>query len=434
MRAGFLTVDITPTRPAALAGFAARTRAFTGIDAPLEANLAGFIDGGGQRVVLASLDTLFVGAATHAAIAAAAGLAPERLVLVATHTHNAPSLAAEVPQLGALDPAYRDMVVQRVADAIRRLPAGPVAAGTAERHAPYNVNRRKPAWVLDYPALRRERRLRFGREIALAPYRKGVVDQTLRCIVLRDGGGPGGGAVRAVVWSFACHANRYPRMDRVSPDFPGLVREHLRKRFGAGCAVLYLPGFAGSAIADIPFPIPRTVNEFLRIALPFNPYVPWFTPDSFRAWGDKLAAVAVACAEAAQPAEAAFTHRRARSAPVFHGTPEIALDLVSLDFGPACGVVAMTGEVIGEWGPILAPHIPPGRIATGYLAGPCLYVPTDAAVRAGGYEADRFRTLFDLDGTFIPDLDRTVGRAVAGLLDGQPGSCGLQPARQERLA
>ncbi|WP_431855817.1 hypothetical protein [Azospirillum sp.] len=430
MRAGFLTVDITPARPAPLAGFAARTRAFAGIDAPLEANLAGFIGDDGQRVVLGSLDTLFVGAATHAAIAAAADMAPERLVLVATHTHNAPSLAAEVPQLGALDPDYRDMVVQRVAEAIRRLPAAPVAAGTAERHAPYNVNRRKPAWVLDYPALRRERRLRFGREIALAPYRKGIVDQTLRCIVLRDGGG----TVRAVVWSFACHANRYPRMDRVSPDFPGLVRDHLRRRFGAGCAVLYLPGFAGSAIADIPFPIPRTVNEFLRIALPFNPYVPWFTPETFRAWGDRLAATAVACAEAARPADAELTHRHARSASVFHGTPEIALDLVDLDFGPACGIVAMTGEVIGEWGPILAPHLPPGRIATGYLAGPCLYVPTDAAVRAGGYEADRFRTLFDLDGAFIPDLDRTVARAVAGLLDGQPVANTLHPARQERLA
>ncbi|PWC42132.1 hypothetical protein [Azospirillum sp. TSO22-1] len=430
MRAGFLTVDITPARPAPLAGFAARTRAFTGIDAPLEANLAGFVDGGGQRVVLASLDTLFVGAATHAAIAAAAGLAPERLVLVATHTHNAPSLAPEVPQLGALDPAYRDMVVRCVADAIRRLPAEPVSAGAAERLAPYNVNRRKPAWVLDYPALRHERRLRFGREIALAPYRKGIVDRTLRCIVLRDDAG----AVRAVVWSFACHANRYPRMDRVSPDFPGLVRGHLRARFGAGCAVLYLPGFAGSAIADIPVPVPRTVNEVLRIALPFNPYIPWFTPDGFRAWGDRLAATAVACAEAARPAEADLEHRHLRSAPIFHGTPEIALDMVSLDFGPACGIVAMTGEVIGEWGPILAPRLPPGRIATGYLAGPCLYVPTDAAVRAGGYEADRFRTLFDLDGTFIPDLDRTVGRAVAELLADRPGAADLQPARQERLA
>lgn len=430
MRAGFLTVDITPARPAPLAGFAARTRAFTGIDAPLEANLAGFVDGGGQRVVLGSLDTLFVGTATHAAIADAAGLAPERLVLVATHTHNAPSLAPEVPRLGALDPAYRDMVVRRVADAIRRLPAGPVAAGSAERLAPYNVNRRKPAWVLDYPALRRERRLRFGREIALAPYRQGIVDRTLRCIVLRDGAG----TVRAVVWSFACHANRYPRMDRVSPDFPGLVRDQLRARFGTGCAVLYLPGFAGSAIADIPVPVPRTVNEALRIALPFNPYVPWFTPDGFRAWGGKLATTAVACAEAARPAEAELEHRHARSAPIFHGTPEIALDLVSLDFGPAGGVVAMTGEVIGEWGPILAPHLPPGRIATGYLAGPCLYVPTDAAVRAGGYEADRFRSLFDLDGTFIPDLDRTVGRAVAGLLSDRPGANDLQPARQERLA
>ncbi len=443
MRAGFLTVDITPTRPAPLAGFAARLGNFAQVDAPLEANIASFLDGDGNRVVLASLDTLFVGEQTRAAIAAAAGITADRLILVSTHTHNAPSLAPEVPQLGACDPAYGELVVRRIGEAVRRLakePATPVSAGYAQRHAPYNVNRRKPAWVLDYPALRRERRLRFGREIALAPHRAGVIDQTLRCIVLRDEAQ----RIRGIVWSFACHANRYPQADNVSPDFPGLVRDHLRRVFGTDCAVIYLPGLAGSAIPDIPFPIPRSVNEFLRIALPFNPYVPWFTPESYRTWIGKLAATATACVQATRPVggTTAASHRGTRSAPIFvsepaSGKPDISLDLMRLDLGPGCSVVAMTGEMIGEWGPILQPQLAGGRIATGYLAGPCLYVPTDLAVREGGYESDRFRGLFDLNGEFVRDLDRIVGQAVTDLLtedDRRPGLIDLQVSRQERRA
>ncbi|CAO3429133.1 hypothetical protein [Azospirillum doebereinerae] len=424
MRGQFLTVGVTPPHPVPLAGFAARRGPFARIDTPLEANLAAFTDSDGQAVVLGSVDTLFVGPSLHQAIAEAAGLPAHRLVLVATHTHNAPSLAPAVPRLGSYDPAYGGMVVHRIGEAIRRLVARPgveLSVGHARRHAPFNVNRRRPAWVLDYPALRRERRLRFGKTVAMAPFRDGTVDPTLRCIVLRDEAS----AVRAVIWSFPCHANRYPHPDHVSPDFPGLVRDRLRAVFGEGCAVLYLPGFAGSAIPAIPFAAPRSLRDLAGLALPFNPVLPSFTTQSYQAWGDRLARVALTCAAAAATGaadgNAAVTHRSVRSPFVFvgggaGGSPDIALDLVRLDFGETCGVVAMTGEMVGEWSPILQPLLPEGRIATGYLAGPSLYVPTDQLVREGGYEADRFRQVFGLPGAFVAGLVPTVRRSLLDLL------------------
>ncbi|MGF7174883.1 hypothetical protein [Azospirillum doebereinerae] len=421
MRAGVLTVGITPSHPAPLAGFTARRGDFTRIDTPLEANLAAFADRDGQPVVLGSVDTLFVGPSVRTAIAEAAGIPARRLVLVATHTHNAPSLAPEIPRLGPYDPAYGDMVVQRIGEAVRRLIARPgpaLSVGHARRHAPFNVNRRRPAWVLDYSALRHERRLRFGKVIAMAPHRDGTVDPTLRCIVLRDAAS----AVRAVIWSFPCHANRYPRPDHVSADFPGLVRNRLRAVFGEACAVLYLPGLAGSAIPDIPFAAPRSLRDLVGQMLPFNPVLPSFTLESYRAWGEALSQVALACAGAAGAVNggAAVTHRSARSPRVFvgdgaGGCPDIALDFVRLDFGETCGVVAMTGEMVGEWSPILQPLLPEGWIATGYLAGPSLYVPTDRLVREGGYEADRFRQVFGLPGGFVAGLVPIVRRSLDDL-------------------
>lgn len=440
MHAGFLTVDITPPHPVPLAGFSARRGRFTRIDSPLEANLAAVRDGDGQAVVLGSVDTLFVGSAVREAIADAAGIPAQRLILVATHTHNAPCLAPAIPRLGPYDPTYGNMVAHRIGEAVRRLVARPgteLSVGHAERHAPFNVNRRRPAWVLDYSALRHERRLRFGKVVAMAPFRKGMVDPTLRCIVMRDEAE----TVRAVVWSFPCHANRYPHPDHVSSDFPGRVRDGLRDAFGKDCAVLFLPGFAGSAIPDVPFAAPRSARDLLGRMLPFNPVLPSFTPDSYRAWGEKLAGVAVTCAGAvgAADADAVPTHRVTRSPTVFAGGAigggaDIALDLVRLDFGETCGVVAMTGEMVGEWSPILQPLLPEGRIATGYLAGPCLYVPTDQLVREGGYEADRFRGLFDLSGDFVPGLVPLVRGALSDLFSPPCGaSAKLQGHRQRTL-
>ena len=424
MRAGFLTVDITPTCAVPLAGYAARNKPFACVDSRLEANLVVLADGDGAPVVLGSLDTLFIGETMVEAIAAVAALPRSRLLLVSTHTHNAPSLAPEVPRLGRYEAAYGEMVIHRVGNAIRQLACGrtmAVSVGHARQAAPFNTNRRQPAWVLDYGALRRERRWRFGRSVALAPYRAGLIERTLQSIVMRDGLG----RIRAILWSFPCHPAFYPFPNHVSADFPGSVRAHLRETLEADCPVIYLPGLAGSAIPDIPFPVPRSFGDLVRIALPFNPVLPWFTPASYRAWTDKVGAAATACVYATHQAraEATVIHRSARSSPVFvtrppSGKPHIALDTMRLDFGDACGIVAMTGEMIGEWAPRLHPLLSERRIATGYLAGPCLYVPTDGAVLEGGYEADRFRDLFNLDGNFAADLDRTIVRAISGLFDG----------------
>ena len=424
MRAGFLTVDITPACAIPLAGYAARKNPFARVDSPLEANLVVLADGDGIPVVLGSLDTLFIGETTVEAIAAEAGIPRSRLLLVSTHTHNAPSLAPEVPRLGRHDAAYGEMVIRRVGGAIRQLAGGwtnSVSVGHARQAAPFNINRRRPAWMLDYGALRRERRWRFGKSIALAPHRAGPIERTLQSIVMRDGLG----RIRAILWSFPCHPAFYPFPDHVSADFPGTVRAHLRETLGTTCPVIYLPGLAGSAIPDISFPVPRSFGDLIRIALPFNPILPWFTPATYRAWTGRIGAAATACVHAARPtrSEEMVIHRSARSSPVFvtrppGGRPDIALDVMRLDFGDACGIVAMTGEMIGEWAPRLPSLLSERRIATGYLAGPCLYFPTDGAVQEGGYEADRFRDLFDLNGNFAADLDRSVLHAISCLFSG----------------
>jgi hypothetical protein len=75
--------------------------------------------------------------------------------------------------------------------------------------------------------------------------------------------------VRAVIWTFAAHPASFPASLAVSADFPGLIWTALRHRFGAECAVVYLPGLAGSVVPKVPWRWPRTPSEAAMRLLPF---------------------------------------------------------------------------------------------------------------------------------------------------------------------
>jgi hypothetical protein len=421
MRVNSDTVDITPSAPVPLAGYGSRTGKFVRVDSRLEANIVRFTDAAGANIVLCGIDTLLIGAPLKHAIVHAARMSRDQLILLPTHTHNAPSLLPEVPMLGDCDPAYTALVAQRIGDALRVLQEDDgieVLAGYARRHTPLNIGRRRPSWVFDYHSFRKRGQIRFGKVVALAPYNKGVVDRTLSCIALRDSAG----VVRSVIWSFPCHPAFYPFVNHVSADFPGLVRERLRGIYGPACAVIYLPGLAGSAIPDIPWMLPRSLIDLLHFLLPFHPQLRRFTPEGFRAWANRLASEALSCVRATRSVKIeSVSHSCTRSLPVFMSDSEkgifgsgepVRLDVVRLDFGTSCGIIFATGELIGEWTPVLRPYVPEEHILTGYLAGPPIYVPTDRAVSEGGYEADGFRHAFGLSGTFVSDLERTVIDAI----------------------
>jgi neutral ceramidase len=424
MRVNSATVDITPSDPIPLAGYGSRTGKFVCVDSRLEANIVRFTDAAGANIVLCGVDTLFIGLSVKHAIVHAARMSPDQLILLPTHTHCAPSLVPEAPRLGDCDPAYTALVVRRIGDVLRVLQEDdgiPVSVGHARRHAPLNIGRRRPSWVFDYDSLRKHGQIRFGKVVALAPYSKGVVDRTLSCIALRDSAG----VVRSVIWSFPCHPAFYPFANHVSADFPGLVRECLRGIYGPACAVIYLPGLAGSAIPDMPLTLPRSLIDLLHFLLPFHPQLRRFTPEGFRAWANRLATEALSCVRDTRSAEIeSVTYSCTRSLPVFmsdskegifvSGEP-VRLDVVRLEFGTRCGIIFATGEIIGEWTLVLRSYVPEEHILTGYLAGPPLYVPTDGAVSEGGYEADGFRHDFGLSGTFVSGLERIVIDAIVGV-------------------
>jgi hypothetical protein len=410
---------LTPERPLPLAGYGRRTAPFETVGDDLEAVFLRLADDRGGAVVIGSIDTLYLTRRTLSDIAAALGDGKTPLCLFATHTHNAPSLAPDLPRLGRCDGAWYRSVVNACAAAIRRLEEGggeAVALRYGERAAALNVNRRRPGWYLDYPAALRRRRFAFGRRVAHAPWRRGIVDRRVRALFFERSDGE----VAAVLWSLAAHPAFCPSPLAVSADYPGLVRAALRRRFGAHCAVVYLPGLAGSAIPLVPLRWPHSWREAAVRLLPFYASYRSFAASSYRRWVARLNAEVLRAYAARGPAlpSTGVAVRRATVAGIFADRGGLCdLQVAHVTLVRDLAILGCSGEMLAEWAPLLDRPSAGTAFLSGYLAGPALYVPTSAQLAEGGYEVTGFQEAFGLQGDFHPDISRLVASAVAGLVD-----------------
>jgi neutral ceramidase len=215
---------------------------------PLTATVV-VLEQGDTRGAIVGLDLVGVLEASHRAIraaaAAATGIPEDQVVVVASHTHSAPYLSAELQDLlrpyglRIMDEAYADDVIANVAsaaaEAAERTVAVTVRFGRArvERVASNRRPRlpgggvvhrygRPPAWMRDLP--------------------EGLIDPEVATIRLL---GRNGGTV-AIIAAYACHptAAGGDNHGHVSADFVGYGRQRIEQATGAPC--LFLQGCAGN--------------------------------------------------------------------------------------------------------------------------------------------------------------------------------------------
>ena len=54
------------------------------------------------------------------------------------------------------------------------------------------------------------------------------------------------------IWSFPCHPTNFPNKNLINSEFPGEVRNFIRKSKQTDASVIYFPGFAGDVRATPP--------------------------------------------------------------------------------------------------------------------------------------------------------------------------------------
>src|SRR3954471_9541724 len=111
-----LEIDITPLLPHTLAGYSNRKTNYKKINDRLSASIICF-NSNNTKVLFVSIDTLFVHQRLKEIILNAIlkkDIQPENFFLTATHTHFAPSLDPDKPELGGYSQTYFDWVSEQL--------------------------------------------------------------------------------------------------------------------------------------------------------------------------------------------------------------------------------------------------------------------------------------------------------------------------------
>jgi hypothetical protein len=414
---------VTPRdRPVRLAGYALRRASTSTVLDPIEISVV-LLEGAPRRCLIFSLDLMIVGSELQNAILAKLqrlGFGPDEIVLLASHTHNAPATDQACARLGVPEIEFVADLAEAAANLVlqvqRQAPAE-VCLEVFQGRLGHSINRRR-YWP--FPTIGRMHGFQLT-SVTFSPNPSGPKDERATVILLRmtDGGQP-----LAVIWHYTCHPTAVIPDSVISADFPGAVRLALRGRFGE-IPSLFVQGFCGNIRPDIAASPQRTglrerIGRMIRIVA-FGNLFPNLSAGDWTRWSRSLAEGVCSITQGAPAMTFSPAHLRTGSASIplgdfFHGSiPDKRLAAQVVSIGEELEIVAVSAEPSVEWEGILDQAVPvrPGRIRlyAGYLGALFGYLPTATQVPEGGYEVEGFQPFFGLSGRFDPNR---IGPAVEG--------------------
>lgn len=233
IQAGVAKTGITPPIGTPLAGFSARLgKASTGVHDPLEAR-ALVLAAGDEKIALVAVDHLGYDHAmverVRALAAQPAGLPPERILVMATHTHSGGGAFWDGLAFlsGRYDPKVRALYEERAAEAVKLAASSmkPARLGFGSGALP-GMSRFRSRWPPEsMPELR-------------------PVDPELGVLLVEDAATS---KPMAVLMNFAAHATLLGADNMTfSSDWPGYARTTLERLTGGGVMAIYANGAQGT--------------------------------------------------------------------------------------------------------------------------------------------------------------------------------------------
>jgi len=418
---GVAKVDVTPKGPVLLAGYAGRTTEHQGVDTPLWARA--LVIGDEKRVAVVALDNCGVPQAVTNRLAkrlAKHGISSDRLVVAATHTHNAPTLVgyATVVWVGRTTPEQDRRVAEYTEFVIDKMEEAVLAA----------LDRRKPMqleWAQGRATFGGNRRvIRDGKWAGFGFQQNAPVDHSMPVLAARDSSGK----VRAVWANYACHCTTVGSRNRVGGDWAGFANEWVEKEF-AGAVSLMTIG-CGADVGPQPSGSLQTAEEHGRsiaaevkrlltdgtISLAGVPSVvsrriqlPLTKPKPREHWQ-------------AQLKSGGFDHQLAKAMlaklDVQGSIPsEVSYPLSVWKFGDELAMVFLAGEVVVDYAVRLKRELDWSRLWINAWANDMPgYIPSRRVLEEGGYEADFSQVYYEQPGRYDPGVEDKLVQAVRELV------------------
>jgi neutral ceramidase len=236
-QAGMARIEITPPQPMWMSGYASRDKPAQGKIHDLCARALVLQDAAGHRSLILTFDLVGMDRATSGEICEKLqqqhGLQRSQIAIATSHTHSGPVVGTNLLTMYNLDSAqqtlvhsYRAYLMERTLEVAGQAIASlaPAVLHAGEGQATFAVNRRTNREA-DVPMLRETGQL------------VGPVDHSVPVLSVRTPAG----ALRAVLFGYACHATVLSGMDW-SGDWPGFAQYELEREhpgavalFWAGC-------------------------------------------------------------------------------------------------------------------------------------------------------------------------------------------------------
>lgn len=395
------SVDITPSKNLQLSGYMSRREIARGAADHIEANGI-LISDGISRIVIISVDTLFVGDAVRQDVLNRLDgtVSNEELFMCATHTHSAPSIDSSKPLLGRADNSYIAFATDRIShltSSILSSKSNPCELYFSELNThSFNINRRLQKWTFGFPP---------RREFKMLPNLRGCKDTKLKVVQAISENGE----CVALVWSFACHPVAHYDRHMVSADFPGAVRSLVREGLGSKIPVIFLPGFCGDVKPNITSAGPEGVSARQRRTETFFP--PMRSPQfcqasrgSYRKWTREIHSAVLAAAQDRSvrlgcEVRSALVTRPLSELGIRAEHPFWSVHLLSLGGAIIAGISA---EPVSGYSALLQKTLAVDRIVPVSCAGHVFgYLPLESMLPEKGYEVTEFKKYFGVSGNFI---------------------------------
>jgi len=430
---GVAKVDVTPLHPVVLAGYGGRQTEFEGVETRLWARA--MVIGDVDPVAVVVIDNCGVPGVLRDILArrvAAMGISSERLVVSATHTHNAPNLAGYAPVLwaGRMTPGqeermrrYTDFAIEKMAQALGQALENrePLALSWAQGRVDFGGNRRV---------------LGDGRWQGFGLEKGGPVDHSLPVLVARDEEGK----VKALWANYACHCTTLGARNHVHGDWAGYANEAMERNFplaralmtiGCGADIGPQPS-GGAAVAKrhgqaIGDEVQRLVEGGLRklngaptvasvtASLPLVEPKPREFWEGLRSKGGFEGELGVAMLKRLDEGERIPN--------------QVAYPVTSWRFDNDLAMVFLPGEVVVDYSVRLNRELAWPRLwLTAWSNGMPGYIPSKRILKEGGYEADFSQVYYGQPGRYRDEVEDEVVGAVRKVV----GESFLAPADQER--
>lgn len=426
-QAGVARVDVTPTEPVRLSGYAVRSKPFEAIDTPLFARALVLREGDGPLRALVAVDSIGLPGDLTVEIAKMLkekhGLQRDDLVISGTHSHTAPQLtrgldnlytvpqsAEEQARTDAYTQVLRDRVVAAVSQAIENLAPAKLTVNTGE--AEFAKNRRG---------------LKDGKWVGFSVEAGGVVDHTVPCLRVTTPEGQ----VRAVLFNYACHCTTLGgNYNRVNGDWAGYAAAELETAH-PGMLAFSVIGCGADANPDHPTPdqveSSRINGRQLAAAVEKQLTAPGIDLSSSLQSTFGFAGIAPE-----RPSAEALTKQLLSTQPQVRRHAENMLATLARmgrlpetypmpihvwRFGDQFSMVFMGGEVVADYAHRIRKELPAATWVSAYCDDVFGYVVSERMRAEGGYEVDESMIYYNQPGRWVSGTEEVIFRRIHELYD-----------------